>query len=59
MQYVENSGAANAFQLHDTAGNTANGAVSSITFSSFNQLNIYVKLLHSKYSPNIICINLI
>jgi len=29
MQYVENSGAANAFQLHDTAANTANGAVTA------------------------------
>ena len=33
MQYVENSGADNAFELHDTAANLATGKVSLITFS--------------------------
>ena len=36
MQYVENSGATNAFQLDDVVANEANGNVSLITFNLCN-----------------------
>ena len=50
MQYVENSGADNAFDLNDVAANPELGAVSSITFNSCNQLDIYENINISKFS---------
>ena len=45
MQYVENSGADNAFELHDTAANLATGKVSLITFIHAIRL-IFILLLN-------------
>ena len=53
MQYVENSGADNAFELHDTAANLATGKVSLITFIHAIRL-IFMRITKNFLLPNIL-----